>query len=145
MSKNIIVENTGEGLIILPAFNVLTEKQMIIVPGVNEVDELTFNRIKNALSNHLESGRLVPKFAKETEVKGPKGEDGKQETSVKLVGEDFESLKSDQQIALVKKCNDISLLNKWANLPSVFKSTVAPVINEQIKKLTENPEQGATV
>lgn len=145
MSKTnkIIVENKGEGIIILPAYNSLTDIQSRLVPGVNEVESATWNKVKGALEHHLKSGLLVVKFASEEKVKAGEGE--KATNATVTVGKGFEDLSVEDQTALVKGCNDLKLLNQWSVLPSVFKSTVAPIINEQIKMVQTAGEEGKAV
>lgn len=106
-------------------------KDVLLVPGYNDIDDKIWDEIKSSLKNHIKSGNI--KIVSKEVTKDNK----KINVSV-----EFKDLPVDKQRELISKTNTIEILTKWRN--SVTDSEIRVLIIDQIdqiKKLYQNAKK----
>lgn len=124
----------------------VTVKIISIIPGINDIPDVIWNKIKNneRVVNYRKRGWLELPYAEETSIKkpGPKNDDGTpgKEISIKkeLTSKEFKSLTVKEQEALIGETELVSLLKKWKK--SGAKEGTMAVLNDRIDRL-EHPEK----
>lgn len=123
-----------------------TLKIVSIVPGINDIPDAKWNKIRNneRIVNYRKRGWIVLPYAEETSIKkpGPVKEDGTpgKEISVKkeLTNKEFKSLTVKEQEVLIEETQLVPLLKKWKK--SGAKEGTMAFLNDHIDRL-EHPEK----
>lgn len=124
----------------------MNPKIISIIPGINDIPDAKWNRIKNneRVVNYRKRGWIVLPYAEETTIKkpGPKNDDGTpgKEITVKkeMTAKVFKSLTVKEQEALITETEFVPLLKKWKK--SGAKEGTMAFLTDRIDQL-EHPEK----
>ena len=124
----------------------VTPKIVSIVPGINDITDVRWNKIRNneRIVSYRARGWIVLPHAEEAKIKkpGPKKDDGsagKEITIIKdMTSKEFKALTVKEQEALITETELVSVLKKWKK--SGAKEGVMAFLSDRIGRL-EHPEK----
>ena len=121
-------------------------KIVSIVPGINDIPDATWNKIRNneRVISYLKRGWIVLPYAETVKVKkaGPKNEDGSPGKEIniekELTSKEFKALTVKEQEALITETELVRVLKKWKKTGA--KEGTMAFLNDRIDRL-EHPEK----
>lgn len=99
-----------------------------IFPGVNEVEDATWNKVRDTVKTKLDAGKLVELHA--TSKKDQKGVET-------FTGKTLKDLDHNAAESCVKDCLDRDLLDRWKKLET--RDSVRLAISNQLEELLKRP------